>query len=69
MDRTVLDAALRVVSCLATHVSPTAEDVKLLQIHATDGMSPDQTACAIVNRETANDRMKATRKKVRAAGA
>ena len=65
----MLQAALRVVSCVATHVSPAAEDVRLLQPHTTVGMSPDQTACAIVNRETANDRMKPARKRVRVAGA
>jgi hypothetical protein len=64
MDRTVLQAALRVVSCVATHVSPAAEDVRLLRAHAIDGMSPNETACEIVKQQTANDRMKLARKKV-----
>jgi hypothetical protein len=69
MDRIVIQAALRVVARAATHNSPMAEDLKLIQAQATVGMSPDEVACEIVNQETANHRKRLAQKNARAASA
>ena len=69
MDRTILQAALRVVARAATHTRPMAEDLKLIQAQATGGMSPDEVACEIVNQETATHRKRLAQKNVRTASA
>jgi hypothetical protein len=69
MDRAILQAALRIVASAATHHRPMAEDLKLIQVQAIGGVSPDEVACEIVNQETASYRKRLAHKKVRTASA